>query len=345
MDFSCQVYSRAKQYLHQGCQVGASNWRDAETQFGQSPGSYKRKIVQFGEGEVNYKKLLKEIIFNKDATISWIMERGLIAKERFCPTCSSAMKMVPSSDRSDGCKWQCCLDRHKKEVSLRKGSWFEKSNFTLEEILEFTYLWCQGMEQSSIRKEVGCSRQSAVDWDMFCRETCEVLIYDESKPIGGEGKRVQIDESKFGKRKYHRGHRVEGQWVFGGIEEDSRRCFMVPVEKRDRETLLPIIEEWILPETTIISDYWKAYDILSELDYEHLKVNHSKEFVNENGDHTNKIEGHWRHAKASFPKFGVKKEQYSSYLGEFIWRYRNKGEDLFETFVNDIRKVYDTGSA
>ena len=39
--------------------------------------------------------------------------------------------------------------------------------------------------------------------------------------IRGPGKTVQIDESKVGKRKYHRVHRVEGQWVFGGIEEDT----------------------------------------------------------------------------------------------------------------------------
>ena len=36
---------------------------------------------------------------------------------------------------------------------------------------------------------------------------------ENSELVGGEGKVVQIDESKFGKRKYHRGHRVEGQWV------------------------------------------------------------------------------------------------------------------------------------
>ena len=45
-----------------------------------------------------------------------------------------------------------------------------------------------------------------------------------AEPIGGIGKRLmnQIDESKFGKRKYSRGRRVEGQWVFGGIEEEGR---------------------------------------------------------------------------------------------------------------------------
>lgn len=45
------------------------------------------------------------------------------------------------------------------------------------------------------------------------------MLIEESCKLGGPGKTVQIDESKIGKRKYHRGHHVEGQWVFGGIEE------------------------------------------------------------------------------------------------------------------------------
>lgn len=57
------------------------------------------------------------------------------------------------------------------------------------------------------------------------------------------------------KRKYNRGHLV-GQWVFGGIERGTNRCFLIPVERRD--TLLKIIEEWILPGTTVISDCWKV---------------------------------------------------------------------------------------
>ena len=51
---------------------------------------------------------------------------------------------------------------------------------------------------------------------------CEIALFENSAKIGGEGKVGQIDESKFSKRKYHRGHRVEGQWVFGGIENDSQ---------------------------------------------------------------------------------------------------------------------------
>ena len=43
-------------------------------------------------------------------------------------------------------------------------------------------------------------------------------MIEDSQCIGGNGIEVEIDESKFGKRKYYRGHRVEDQWVFGGRE-------------------------------------------------------------------------------------------------------------------------------
>ena len=49
---------------------------------------------------------------------------------------------------------------------------------------------------------------------------------------------MQIDESKVGKRKYHHGHFVEGQWVFRAIEEDSRKCFIAAVEDRTEKTLV-----------------------------------------------------------------------------------------------------------
>ena len=40
---------------------------------------------------------------------------------------------------------------------------------------------------------------------------------------------------------------MDMQWIFGGIEDGSRKCFMVALEKRGEATLLPIIKEWIEP--------------------------------------------------------------------------------------------------
>lgn len=208
-------------------------------------------------------------------------------------------------------------------------------------MLKFTYWWCRDVDQMQIKHELGLSSSTAVDWDSFCREICEIFLLENSEMVGGEGIVVQIDESKFGKRKYHRGHRVDGQWVFGGIEEGSRKCFMVAVEQRDEVTLLPIIQKFIKPGSIIVSDCWKAYINLEKHGYTHKTVNHSKEYVNSDGDHTNKIEGHWRQAKVKLPRFGIRKEYFSSYLAEFMWRYINKDKDIFELFLIAVRNVYE----
>lgn len=83
--------------------------------------------------------------------------------------------------------------------------------------------------------------------------------------IGGPGVIVEIDESKFGKRKYNRGHLVEGQWVLGGVERtEERRLFLVSVERRDADTLLSVIQEKVAPGSIIYSDCWAAYGGIPE---------------------------------------------------------------------------------
>ena len=69
------------------------------------------------------------------------------------------------------------------------------------------------------------SCSTIVDWCSFAREVCATILEVESQPIGGVGKIVEIDESKFGKRKYHRGSTIEvGElMVYGYLEELKER--------------------------------------------------------------------------------------------------------------------------
>lgn len=76
---------------------------------------------------------------------------------------------------------------------------------------------------------------------------CLSILKLDNEKIGGPGRTVEINERKFGKRKYHRGKRVDGVWVFGGIERETKKCFFEVVE----DTLIPIIKKYILPGTTI----------------------------------------------------------------------------------------------
>ena len=67
--------------------------------------------------------------------------------------------------------------------------------------LEVYVLVVPDLDQAQIRHEMGVATKTGVDWDSFCREVCEVTLFENSMRIGGPGKIVQIDESKFGKRK------------------------------------------------------------------------------------------------------------------------------------------------
>jgi hypothetical protein len=109
--------------------------------------------------------------------------------------------------------------------------------------------------------------------------------------LGGDPRydHIQIDESKFGKRKHHRGRRVEGVWVFGlvealvpinpnnryyryinvrlGIDEirprfEAGRKFFITVPDRTAATLLPIIYARCARGSVIRSNGWKAYSSL-----------------------------------------------------------------------------------
>ncbi|XP_044185087.1 uncharacterized protein LOC114960844 [Acropora millepora] len=335
---------RVKRRAVSGVQAGCStaDLKDQGIQCSYAKGSYKRDDKE--KNFTSYDDLLLRYLWDRDYTLSWLKAEGLIASSRTCGTCGSDMKWEACGDRSDGYVWQCRKQingkRHWCERSIREGSWFENANMTLEEVMKFTYWWCQDLDQWQIKKQLGIGSHAAVDWDMFCREVCEVTLFEKREKIGGPGKLVQIDESKIGKRKYHRGHVVEGQWVFSGIEEDSQKSFIETVENRTEETLLNLIREWVAPGTVIVSDGWRAYANLGKHGYIHKTLNHSIEFVNKEGFHTNKIEGHSWQKKAKLPTHGRKKEHYSSYLAEFKWRYVHRGEDLWKVFLDDVKRIY-----
>lgn len=119
-----------------------------------------------------------------------------------------------------------------------------------------------GLDPIMNKRGITNLKNSHFKLDQIC-ETSDGKLGNGLQPLGGVGKTVEIDESKFGKRKYNGGHRAQGQWVFGGLERESGRIFLVPVEKRCAATLIELFKKWILPGTAVIRDYWKADDLLT----------------------------------------------------------------------------------
>ncbi|GBL74686.1 hypothetical protein AVEN_243572-1 [Araneus ventricosus] len=90
-----------------------------------------------------------------------------------------------------------------------------------------------------------------------------MLVNDSKDKLGGVGVVVEIDKSKFGKRMYNRGKRVDGKWVFGGIERGSKNSFFCVVEDRTSETLIEGTKKFLKPGSTVLSDCWKSYNGLT----------------------------------------------------------------------------------
>ena len=131
------------------------------------------------------------------------------------------------------------------------------------------------MSQDQIMWEVEIgSEQTIVDWKQFCCDVCVPYFLNHPEPIGDEDRVVEIDESLFARRKYNRGRIVKEQWIFAGYDAIDEKGFLVPVSARDAGTLLPIIQQWVMPGLIIRSGMWQAYNQLGALGYEHETVNH-----------------------------------------------------------------------
>ena len=271
-----------------------------------------------------------------------------------CPACEQyAVKMVRNYDPSkDGdivprdcykmrCSGKCIYGPNKRwKQSIFKNTYFHSARMKKNEMLHFLYLWATENTPKQIHTVLRWSPNTINDWLNYNREMCAMFVRNDPDiwQIGGPGIIVQIDESKFGKRKYNRGHRVEGVWVFGGVEylRDPNtqsgyvgRWFAVTVPDRTRDTLWPIIQRHIRPGSIIHSDCWKPYDGLENLlgqEYQHGTVNHSEDFVDPStGVHTNGIEGHWNVLKEKLPKQCYSIDRIQAYLFEQMWRNKHKG--------------------
>ena len=207
--------------------------------------------------------------YNLPAVIAWWRQYGLLATRMDCPGCNHHCNEQRAPDRLDEITWHCMNKNCKRRVNIRCGSFFEVSKLKLWQVLALTYIWCsnagrsRGPAQDFVRHELDIGGEhTIVDWFQFCRDVAVSYFLNNPVPIGGLGHVVEIDESLFAKRKYNRGRLIAEQWIFGGYDIETKHGFLVPVARRDAATLLPIIQQWVLPNTEIWSDMWAAYNNL-----------------------------------------------------------------------------------
>lgn len=100
------------------------------------------------------------------------------------------------------------------------------------------------------------------------------------------------------------------------------------------------VPRFIKPNTTILSDCWAAYNGIENMGrgYRHIAINHSKEFVDSEGNHTNNMEASWRTVKMKVPTRKRNHNVLQDHLFENMWRNQNVGE-IWGSLLTALRDV------
>jgi transposase-like protein len=308
--------------------------------------SAAESVIRSTSDRVYFDREILPLLSNKDAAIGFLMGKGILANNMVCSFCSTHMTLKEYNN-VDGCRWKCinktCTKRG-TTICIRRGSCFEGRRADLRKFIHAIYLWSLGINEKEVITITGLSRPTMVIIFGYLRIICG--RYFEANPIrlGGRGAICQVDESLFcGRRKNNTGRVTPEQWVFGIADTSTTPAlgYMECVGRRDRETLLPIIERMCLPGTTIVSDGWAAYPAIQERGFPFMWVNHRVNFVNPlNGAHTQHIESYWaKHKSVLRSMHGVPRERLPEYLHELMWRERHRNAP-FEAILEDIKRYH-----
>ena len=166
--------------------------------------------------------------------------------------------------------------------------------------------------------EITCvNLKTATKFFMSLRQL--VASKQPSFELSGE---VEADESYFGGvRKGKRGRGAAGKVAVFGLLKRGGKVYTAVIPNAKTETLLPIIQEKVTPDSVVYTDTFRAYNALDVSDFHHRRINHSKLFARKN-NHINGIENFWNQAKRHLRKFnGIKKENFYWFLKECEWRF------------------------
>ncbi len=178
-------------------------------------------------------------------------------------------------------------------------------------------LFVAGCTARAAAELVGVQPNTAIRYFMRLRQLIASKL--PSFELSGE---VEADESYFGGvRKGRRGRGASGKVAVFGLLKRGGKVYTAIIPNAKTETILPIIEEKVEPDSIVYTDTFRSYNALDVSDFRHHRINHSKLFADKH-NHINGIENFWNQAKRHMRKFnGIKQDNFYWFLKECEWRF------------------------
>ena len=134
----------------------------------------------------------------------FLFQRGILKSSLSCPGCSSAMNLVPCSSKksSDLLIWRCSPCSRFRNIRTDSVLSGQKLTFSLFLQLVF-YLSIKSLANVAISQIIGVSKNTISDWKTLIHTRVADFLVSNPSPLGGPGVVVEMNEAKFGKRKYN----------------------------------------------------------------------------------------------------------------------------------------------
>jgi len=151
---------------------------------------------------------------------------------------------------------------------------------------------------------------------------------------------IELDESYFGGRhKGNIGRSTKSKIPVFGILKRNGFVYTQIVPDVSARTLKTIIKQRVRNGSIIYSDSWKSYNGLVFYGYEHIRISHDKELVDNKKNHINGIESFWSYVKNKLSKYyGIRHEYFYLYLKEFEFRFNNKNKNIEQLLIKIVSK-------
>lgn len=234
---------------------------------------------------------------------------------------------------------RCTRKSCRQQRKFHENDLFKKSKINSTMILKIVFMWCKNTKIKNICEILGISKKVVRSVLKNLENLLEKMKKYYKTKIGGNKMIVEVDESKFGKRKFNKGHHVDGVWIIGGVERsENKKINLEIIKKRNTENIDLFFKNNINIDSIVLTDCWRGYNNVQKNGYQHNTVNHSKFFKDpQTLIHTNTIEGNWNGIKQQVPPRCRTIKKIQMYLN-LVMLKRNYKNDYFKLLIDTIIK-------
>lgn len=285
----------------------------------------------------------ESFFIDMQAAMEFLIENEIIPHFKHCSNCNQRSRLVLQNNRR--LVYRCSTNNCQLRTALIN------TKIPIFTLLQSIYFLLHDESYKNMSHYLNLSDSTIA---RIKKKLCVIFQqYLNTHPVylGGLNTIVEVDETVLSRKGIIRSptsnedYTISTVWILGAYCVETGGFILKRIPNRRIETLTEVLGKSLLIGTMLFSDGYPSYPSVAEnLGVSHRVVNHNRGFINEDGTHTNNIEGFWSHLKSSMRKEnGVKRTNIDNWLIQYTFKRRyimGASKEEFAALFIAIIKLY-----